>query len=104
MSGNPEDRILYDKPTMDALFDALKTQGSKIQGEITALETAKNDFLAAMASAGAQEGFTAAYSKVNTELEDTLHKLDQLAIAVEEALQRALDNDKQIYNGFNAFA
>ncbi|MFI5717449.1 type VII secretion protein EsxR [Nocardia sp. NPDC051750] len=97
-------QILYDKDTMEALFDGLKTEGSKIQGEIEALGTAKDHFLAAMASQGAQDGFIAAHSKVNTELEDTLHKLDQLAIAVENALHRALETDKKIGDGFAAFA
>ncbi|MGW5386495.1 type VII secretion protein EsxR [Nocardia sp. NPDC003963] len=96
--------ILYDRPTMEALFDALKTEGSKIQGETEALATAKNNFLAAMASQGAQDGFQAAHGKVNTELEDTLHKLDQLAVAVHDALHRALETDKRIGDGFAAFA
>ena len=98
------DRILYDKPTMEALFDALNTEGSKIQGEIEALRTAKDNFLAAMASEGAQEGFQGAHRAVNSELEDTLHKLDQLAIAVENALHRALQTDKKIGDGFAAFS
>lgn len=95
--------ILYDRPTMEALFDSLKTEGSKIQGEIEALATAKDNFLNAMASQGAQEGFQTAHRSVNTELEDTLTKLDQLAIAVENALQRALETDKKIGDGFAAF-
>lgn len=100
MSGD----ILYDRPTMEALFDSLNSEGSKIQGEIEALATTKDNFLAAMASQGAQEGFQAAYQSVNTELEDSLTKLDQLAIAVENALQRALETDKKIGDGFAAFS
>ncbi|MCX0269538.1 type VII secretion protein EsxR [Nocardia fusca] len=95
--------ILYDKPTMEALFDSLKTEGSKIQGEIEALATAKDNFLNAMAGQGAQEGFQTAHGAVNTELEDTLTKLDQLAAAVENALHRALETDKKIGDGFAAF-
>ncbi|WP_280425943.1 hypothetical protein [Nocardia carnea] len=41
---------------------------------------------------------------MNTELEDTLHKLDQLAIAVEHTLNRALETDTKIGHGFAAFA
>jgi uncharacterized protein YukE len=96
--------ILYDRAAMEALFDALNSEGSKIQGEIEALATAKTNFVNAMASQGAQEGFEAAHRAVNTELEDTLHKLDQLAIAVENALHRALQTDKKIGDGFAAFS
>jgi hypothetical protein len=40
---------------------------------------------------------------VQVELQDSLEKLDRLAVAVEVALQRALSTDGQIGNMFGSF-
>jgi uncharacterized protein YukE len=95
--------ILYDPAAMNNLYSALNTEGRKIEGYIGDLESAKTGFLAAMGGEKTQGGFLDAYKLVQVELQDSLEKLDRLAVAVEVALQRALSTDGQIGNMFGSF-
>ncbi|UGT60008.1 type VII secretion protein EsxR [Nocardia asteroides] len=95
--------ILYDPATMNALYDELKTNGSKIQGEIQELNDAANLFRQNLSGDQAISNFDNANKNVNTELDDTLSKLDQLAAEVENALSRALEADGRVGDGFSAF-
>ncbi|WP_067646748.1 WXG100 family type VII secretion target [Nocardia harenae] len=95
--------ILYDPATMNALYDELKNNGGKIQGEIQELNDAANAFRQNLSGDSAISNFDNANRNVNTELEDTLSKLDQLAAEVENALSRALEADGRVGDGFSGF-
>ncbi|MCM6776097.1 WXG100 family type VII secretion target [Nocardia sp. CDC159] len=99
----PTEEIKYDPGAMDRLFDELKNNGSKIQGEIDALQTAANNFLNNLEGEKAQTAFTAAHKNVNEELGDTLTTLDRLAAEVENAKHLALEADGKVGDGFAAF-
>ncbi|WP_024800367.1 WXG100 family type VII secretion target [Nocardia sp. BMG51109] len=95
--------ILYDPAAMNELFSDLQTHGGKMRGEIDTLNTAANNFRANLQGDSAIENFNTAHGHVTTELSDTLDKLDKLAGQVEESLNRALDADKKVGDGFAAF-
>lgn len=96
--------ILYDRPTMETLYDTLEAEGSNLGKEIDTLDHTIKKAAMAMNSQNAQDGLLTAYASVKTELTDTLDILNRLAGAVEDALHRALDTDKKIGDGFAAYA
>lgn len=105
MGGTSDGVITYSAPDMVRLFDTLNAEAHKINGGIQAIADAKNKLLVAMNSEAAVSGIEAAHQTlVDTALNDTMTKLNGLAIAVEEALERALGTDKQIGDGFAEFA
>ncbi|MEU1980941.1 hypothetical protein [Nocardia sp. NPDC019395] len=94
-------KITYSSPDMVRLFETLNTEAGNIFREIDAIEGAKNNLLVAMNSEGAASGIAQAHKKlVDEALGDTKVKLNNLAAAVEEALERALGTDKHIGDGF----
>lgn len=97
------DEILYDPAAMDRLFEELKTNGSKINGEIDALESAANNFRANLGGPQAQAGFDGAHKHMTEALSDTRQKLDALAGKVENAKHAALEADGKVGDGFAGF-
>ncbi|MFE6923291.1 type VII secretion protein EsxR [Nocardia sp. NPDC057663] len=95
--------ILYDPKAMNELFSDLQTYGSKMQGEISELETAASNFKAALQGDNAHTNFDIAHTAVTGELKDTLKQLDDLAAQVELALNRALEADGKVGDGFADF-
>ncbi|RDI46103.1 WXG100 family type VII secretion target [Nocardia mexicana] len=95
--------ILYDPQAMDRLFDELKTNGSKINGEIDALQSAAKAFHDNLGGQQAQQSFQQASDKMNEALEDTRQKLDALAGKVENAKHAALEADGKVGDGFADF-
>ncbi|MFC9661376.1 type VII secretion protein EsxR [Nocardia sp. NPDC127606] len=95
--------ILYDPKAMNELFSDLQEFGGKMRGEISELETAATNFKAALTGDNAHINFSKAHDSVHTELSDTLKKLDDLAAAVESALNRALEADGKVGDGFADF-
>ncbi|GGN85954.1 WXG100 family type VII secretion target [Nocardia rhizosphaerihabitans] len=98
--------ILYDPAAMNELFNDLQTFGGKMKGEISALEGAAQDFKANLQGDKAQAGFQDTYDKLLIKdggLEDTLQRLDELAAQVESALNRALEADGKVGDGFADF-
>ncbi|WP_280263109.1 WXG100 family type VII secretion target, partial [Nocardia wallacei] len=91
--------ILYDPKAMDRLFEELKTNGSKINGEIDALQTAAKNFHDNLGGEKAQQSFQHASDQMNTALEDTRQKLDALAQKVENAKNAALAADGRVGDG-----
>uniref|UniRef100_UPI002455737E WXG100 family type VII secretion target n=1 Tax=Nocardia wallacei TaxID=480035 RepID=UPI002455737E len=91
--------ILYDPKAMDRLFEELKTNGSKINGEIDALQTAAKNFHDNLGGEKAQQSFQHASDQMNTALEDTRQKLDALAQKVENAKNAALEADGRVGDG-----
>lgn len=95
--------ILYDPASMNTLFSELQTNGGKMRGEIDALNDAATAFHANLTGQSATEAFSIAHRNVTQELDDTLVKLDQLAAEVENALNRALEADGKVGDGFAGF-
>lgn len=95
--------ILYDPATMNTLYSELQTNGGKMRGEIQELNDAANMFRQNLSGDSAIANFDNANKNVNNELDDTLTKLDQLAAEVENALNRALEADGRVGDGFAAF-
>lgn len=95
--------ILYDPAAMNELFSDLQTYGGKMKGEIDELEGAASDFRANLQGEQAIASFDTAHKNVTTELTDTLDKLDRLAAQVESALNRALEADGKVGDGFADF-
>ncbi|WP_228536851.1 WXG100 family type VII secretion target [Nocardia sp. XZ_19_231] len=95
--------ILYDPKAMNELFSDLQEFGGRMRGEISELETAATNFKAALTGDNAHANFEKAHSSVHTELSDTLTTLDKLAGAVESALNRALEADGKVGDGFADF-
>ncbi|WP_278264919.1 type VII secretion protein EsxR [Nocardia sp. AG03] len=95
--------ILYDPAAMNELFSDLQTYGGKMQGEISELETAATNFRANLQGDNAHQSFDAAHKSVTEELKDTLTRLDRLAGQVESALNRALEADGKVGDGFADF-
>ncbi|MFF3224956.1 type VII secretion protein EsxR [Nocardia suismassiliense] len=95
--------ILYDPVAMNALYDDLQNYGGKMKGEIDSFTSAANAFHDNLAGAEAKAGFDAKNKMLLEGLEDTLTKLDALGAQVENALQRALEADGKVGDGFAAF-
>lgn len=95
--------ILYDPAAMNELFSDLQNYGGKMKGEISELETAASNFKAALQGDNAHINFDTAHKSVTTELSDTLKQLDDLAAQVELALNRALEADGKVGDGFADF-
>ncbi|MEV4207128.1 WXG100 family type VII secretion target [Nocardia salmonicida] len=95
--------ILYDPAAMNELFSDLQTYGGKMKGEIDELEGAASDFRNNLQGDQAISTFDTAHKNVTTELTDTLDKLDKLAGQVEAALNRALEADGKVGDGFADF-
>ncbi|RDI46476.1 WXG100 family type VII secretion target [Nocardia mexicana] len=95
--------ILYDQKAMDRLFDELKANGSKINGEIDALQSAAKSFHDNLGGEQAQASFQQASDKMNEALADTRQKLDALAGKVESAKNAALEADGRVGDGFAGF-
>ncbi|WP_054815789.1 WXG100 family type VII secretion target [Nocardia arizonensis] len=95
--------ILYDPAAMNELYSDLQTHGGKMKSEISELESAAGDFRASLQGDNAISNFDQAHKNVTTELSDTLDKLDRLAAQVEAALNRALEADGKVGDGFAAF-
>ncbi|MET7768672.1 type VII secretion protein EsxR [Nocardia sp. NPDC005366] len=95
--------ILYDPAAMNELYSDLQTHGGKMKSEIDELEGAASDFRANLQGEQAISSFDTAHKGVTTELTDTLDKLDRLAAQVEGALNRALEADGKVGDGFASF-
>ncbi|MGS2808687.1 type VII secretion protein EsxR [Nocardia sp. MW-W600-9] len=97
--------ILYDPAAMNELFSDLQTYGGQMKGQISELEQASTDFKTNLQGENAQANFQKAYDNLvhNDGLDDTLDKLDKLAAQVESALQRALEADGKVGDGFADF-
>ncbi|MFI6171630.1 WXG100 family type VII secretion target [Nocardia sp. NPDC051052] len=96
--------IMYDPKTMNQLYDELKNHGGKMQQEITTLETVAKAFHNNLAGKNASASFDAMHKELDTELTDTIDKVNQLAAQVESALNRALEADNKVGDGFSAYA
>lgn len=104
MTSPSDGRITYSAPDMVRLFDTLNVEAGKIDSEIQAIVDSKNALLTAMNSEATLSGIEQAHKKlVDTALSDTKTKLNALAAAVEDALERALGTDKMIGDGFASF-
>ncbi len=95
--------ILYDPKAMNELFSDLQEFGGKMKGQISELESAATNFKAALQGDNAHRTFDSANASLHTELGDTLERLDRLAAAVESALNRALEADGKVGDGFADF-
>ncbi|PXX66578.1 hypothetical protein DFR70_103327 [Nocardia tenerifensis] len=95
--------ILYDPASMNHLYDELQTHGGKMKSEIDTLQSCASAFHSNLSGKNAAAGFDAKHKELSTSLEDTLQKLDDLAAQVENALQRALEADGKVGDGFAAF-
>ncbi|MFF0542574.1 WXG100 family type VII secretion target [Nocardia thailandica] len=95
--------ILYDPAAMNELYSDLQTHGGKMKSEIGELESAAGDFRNALQGEKAIANFDTAHKGVTEELTDTLDKLDKLAGQVESALNRALEADGKVGDGFADF-
>ncbi|MFD4460677.1 type VII secretion protein EsxR [Nocardia sp. NPDC058480] len=95
--------ILYDPKAMNELFSDLQEFGGKMRGQISELETAATNFKAALQGENAHINFEKADGDLKAELGDTLERLDNLAAAVESALNRALEADGKVGDGFADF-
>ncbi|WP_063038556.1 WXG100 family type VII secretion target [Nocardia pseudovaccinii] len=92
--------ILYDPRAMDELFDQLQTNGSKINGEIDALQSAAKAFHDNLGGSEAQLAFDQSSRAMDEALQDTRQKLNALAGKVENAKHAALDADRRVGDGF----
>ncbi|WP_338772129.1 type VII secretion protein EsxR [Nocardia vulneris] len=95
--------ILYDPKAMNELYSDLQTHGGKMKTEIDTLQSCANEFHNNLTGSKAGPAFDDRHKELSTALEDTLVKLDKLAAEVENALNRALDADGKVGDGFAAF-
>ncbi|MFC9432284.1 WXG100 family type VII secretion target [Nocardia sp. NPDC057030] len=95
--------ILYDPAAMNELYSDLQTHGGKMKGEIDSLNDAAKAFHDNLTGENASQGFDGAHKNLTQGLEDTLQKLDALGAQVENALNRALEADGKVGDGFAAF-
>lgn len=95
--------IKYGAAGINALVDDMRTYGSDMHKQIEELDDAAVAFRASLSGDQAIAGFDTAHKKLQEELSDTLVKLDKLGIQVENSLQRAIETDGKIGDGFAAF-
>ncbi|WP_330183361.1 hypothetical protein OHB26_06755 [Nocardia sp. NBC_01503] len=94
------DEMLYDQATITTLVADLKEQFGQLTMAGQDMEDAANKLEAAWANNSALAGFQGVHSNWKNEYADSLHTLNQVAIAVENAMQSALGADKKIGDGF----
>ncbi|MFI6997708.1 WXG100 family type VII secretion target [Nocardia sp. NPDC050175] len=95
--------IVYDPTEMNHLRDELQNNGGKMKAEIDSLEDAAKGFHDNLTGESAKTGFDQAHKALQSDLSDTLKKLDDLATQVENALHRAIEADGKVGDGFAAF-
>ncbi|MGX1806350.1 WXG100 family type VII secretion target [Nocardia sp. NPDC055321] len=97
-----DDGMLYDPAVISQLVSELRENFGQLKAAGTDMETAAGKLQQAW-SAQAWAGFSGVYTKWTTEYSDSLHKLNAVAAAVEDAMGRALGADQKIGDGFGAF-
>lgn len=96
--------MAYDPPAMQKLYGELHDNGSRMKAEIDELNDAAKGFHDNLAGQEAKAGFNGMHQDLQQGLEDTIAKLNKLAENVESSLQRALDADGKVGDGFAAYA
>jgi WXG100 family type VII secretion target len=97
------DDILYDPATMTTLYDDLNSAGSTLHTEAENLKGYANQFQNAIQGSSANENFNAVFSKWGNDYEDSLTNLQALQKSVDDAMNRALQADQAVGQGFNVF-
>ncbi|GGK98707.1 hypothetical protein [Nocardia jinanensis] len=95
--------IQYKGTAIGAMLDDMARYGSTMKNQIDELQAAAGEFRANMSGDVAIANFDAKHGELSLELEDTLVKLDNLGIKVENAFHRAIETDKRVGDGFAAF-
>ncbi|MEU7142936.1 type VII secretion protein EsxR [Nocardia sp. NPDC046473] len=95
--------LTYDPDAMKKLFGDLQDHGGKMKAEIDALNDAAKNFHNNLAGEQAKAGFDGMHKDLQQGLSDTIEKLNKLAENVESSLQRALDADGKVGDGFAAY-
>ncbi|MEU6830990.1 type VII secretion protein EsxR [Nocardia beijingensis] len=95
--------IKYNSPAITEMVSDLNQYGSNMKAQIDELNSAAASFRENLQGEQAVANFNDAHNKLTTELEDTLQKLDNLGVKVENALNRAIEADGKVGDGFAAF-
>lgn len=97
-----DDGMLYNPVVINQLAGELKENFGQLKQAGTDMESAAARLQQAW-SKEAWAGFETVYKAWTVEYGDSLTTLNQVAIAVEDALQRALGADQKIGDGFAGF-
>ncbi|MEU6188335.1 MULTISPECIES: type VII secretion protein EsxR [unclassified Nocardia] len=95
--------IKYNSPAITEMVSDLNQYGSNMKAQIDELNGAAAAFQQNLQGEQAVANFTKAHKDLTGELEDTLQKLDNLGVKVENALNRAIEADGKVGDGFAAF-
>ncbi|MEV6069797.1 hypothetical protein AB0L82_24890 [Nocardia sp. NPDC052001] len=94
------DEMLYDPAVINPLVESLKSNFGQLVVAGEDLEKAANQLESSWNSNDSMTGFKDVHARWSTEYKDSLHVLNQVAVAVENAMQSALGADKKIGDGF----
>ncbi|MFB7721515.1 hypothetical protein [Nocardia sp. NPDC056100] len=94
------DEMLYDQATITTLVSDLKEQFGQLTAAGQDMEDAAKQLEVAWANNSSLDGFKAVHANWTGEYSDSLHTLNQVAVAVENAMHSALGADKKIGDGF----
>ncbi|MGK8520563.1 WXG100 family type VII secretion target [Nocardia asteroides] len=95
--------IMYNSPAITEMVSDLSQYGSNMKAQIDELNSAAAAFRENLQGEQAVSNFDTAHRNLTSELEDTLQKLDNLGVKVENALSRAIEADGKVGDGFAAF-
>ncbi|MFF2552648.1 WXG100 family type VII secretion target [Nocardia sp. NPDC058058] len=94
------DEMLYDPSVINPLVESLKSNFGQLQIAGEDLGKAATQLETSWDSNDSMTGFKEVHGRWDREYADSLHTLNQVAIAVENAMHNALGADKKIGDGF----